>query len=238
MESQLGGAPPRPSARDTVETDTPALAASSRWLSSAWARIDRSIAPASSCGSTSMPITLVVFAGAGPVHHQSLCTTSARWQTLWMEPTGRSGHGSDRGDSFARPHSRAAPEPLLLTRWEAAGRSRGRFRKTFSEGGGGADTTGVSADILRVLVRRVGAASQHAERPRPGMCGRRGEPDRSQRSRARVVGTNERWSHRAQRRQSSAGVRVRVSAASARIVSASHRIGRVWPVRHISIWSP
>ena len=35
MESQLGGAPPRPSARDTVETDTPALAASSRWLSPA-----------------------------------------------------------------------------------------------------------------------------------------------------------------------------------------------------------
>jgi hypothetical protein len=35
MESQLGGAPPRPSVRETVETDTPAFAASSRWLSPA-----------------------------------------------------------------------------------------------------------------------------------------------------------------------------------------------------------
>jgi hypothetical protein len=30
MESQLGDAPPRPSVRETVETDTPAFAASSR----------------------------------------------------------------------------------------------------------------------------------------------------------------------------------------------------------------
>jgi len=104
----------------------------------------------------------------GPVHHHSLCTTSAHWQTLWIEPAGRSGHGSDRGVSFVRPHNRAAPEPTSPDRWEAARRSRRRFRRTFSKGGGGADTTGVSADILRVLVRCVGAASQHAERPRPG----------------------------------------------------------------------
>lgn len=124
---------------------------------------------------------VIVFAEPGPVRHRCLCTTPAHGQTLWTEPTGQVEDGSDRGQSPRSPSYSCRFEPhVLLTCWEAAGTSRGRSQKIFSGGGGDVDAAGVSPQVLQVLVRRVGAASQQAEPPRRARArGRsRGEPGR------------------------------------------------------------
>jgi hypothetical protein len=124
---------------------------------------------------------VIVFAEPGPVRRRCLCTTPAHGQTLWTEPTGQVEDGSDRGQSPRSPSYSCRFEPhVLLTCWEAAGTSRGRSQKIFSGGGGDVDAAGVSPQVLQVLVRRVGAASQQAEPPRRARArGRsRGEPGR------------------------------------------------------------